>query len=119
MVLVRISVFLFVVRIILIFLIARKVRSLDSDEINNMMKKIVHKLKRYVDDNSIIESDESNEERKKRLVVDTIEFLDKSEESNSNSNEQEKEEEDSDKKAILSHFIDAIHQKVSQNSDED
>lgn len=118
MVLVRISIFLFVVRIIVIFLVARKIRSLDSDEINNMMKKIVHKLKPYVDDNSIIESDESNEERKKR-VVDTIEFLDKSEESNSESNEQEKEEEDSDKKAILSHFIDVIHQKVLQNSDED
>ncbi len=100
------------------FFIARKVRSLKNDERNNIMNKIVRKLKPYVDDDSIIESDELDEEIKKK-IIDAIESIEKSEDSNSsNSNEQENEENDSDKEAILSHFIDMDHVKVSQNSGE-
>jgi len=98
--------------------IARKVRSLKNNERNHIMNKIVHKLKPYVDDDSIVESNELNEDVKKK-IIDAIEFIEKSEDSNSsNSNEQENEENDSDKNAILSHFIDIDRVKVSQNSGE-
>ncbi len=98
---------------IFFFSIARKIRPVENDEYDNVMKKIVNKLKRYVDESSSIESDsESNEEEKK--FADQIKYIEKSEESNSNSNE---EDDDIDKEDISSHFTDIGHDKVSQDSD--
>jgi hypothetical protein len=65
-----------------------------------------------MDDNSMVESDESNENKQK--IVDALELISKSEESNSDNNEQE----NNDKEAILSNFINIDRQKVLQNSDE-
>ncbi len=55
---------------------------------------------------------ESNEDKQK--IVDALELISKSEESNSDSNEQE----NNDKEMVLSNFINVDHQKVLQNSDE-
>ncbi len=97
------------------FLVARRVRTLDSDEVPNTMKKFAYKWEPYKNDDSSEESDESNEEEKKK-VVDTNEYIEKFEES---SNEQNKEEEeDRDNEAMLSRFIGINHEKLSENSDE-
>ncbi len=76
-----------------------------------MMKNMVYKLKPYIDDDRSVESDESNEDEKKK-VIDTLEFREKRDESSSSSGEQDKE-------VILSHFIDVDHEQVSEMSDED
>jgi hypothetical protein len=62
-----------------------------------------------MDDNSMVESNED-----KQKIVDALELISKSEESNSDSNEQE----NNDKEMVLSNFINVDHQKVLQNSDE-
>jgi len=66
-------------------------------------------LKPFIGDNSMVESNED-----KQKIVDALELISKSEESNSDSNEQE----NNDKEMVLSNFINIDHQKVLQNSDE-
>ncbi len=92
--------------------LAREVRLLKNAEVDHIVKRFVNKLKPFMDDNSMVESDESNENKQK--IVDALELISKSEESNSDNNEQE----NNDKEAILSNFINIDRQKVLQNSDE-
>ncbi len=89
--------------------LAREVRLLKNTEVDHIVKRLVNKLKPFMDDNSMVESNED-----KQKIVDALELISKSEESNSDSNEQE----NNDKEMVLSNFINVDHQKVLQNSDE-
>ncbi len=97
----------------MIFLLARRVRSLDYDEIPNSMKKFVYKLKPYMNEDSSEEDDELNENEKKK-VVDTHQYIEKSEESSSEQNK----EEDNDNQTMLSRFMGDDRENILQNSDE-
>jgi hypothetical protein len=90
----------------LFFIVARKIRLLKGGQLNMIAKRVVDKLKPFINDN-----DEIDEEMKKIVAVKL------GEKSNYNSDETG-EEKLSDKEIILSNFIDTDQKKISQSSAE-
>ncbi|CAF0938646.1 unnamed protein product [Adineta steineri] len=92
---------------------ARKIRSLDNDKFNSIVENFVDNLKSFIhDDNTISDNNELSEQRQK--VIDALDIISKSKESNSDSDEQE----NLDKQEIVSNYIDIDHHNVPENSEE-
>ncbi|CAF0932028.1 unnamed protein product [Adineta steineri] len=91
----------------------RKIRSLDNDKFNSIVENFVDNLKSFIhDDNTINDNNELSEQRQK--VIDALDIISKSKESNSDSDEQE----NLDKQEIVSNYIDIDHHNVPENSEE-